>query len=203
MSHSTLSPSPDAVLDPEADFVATDNRATTDMLLRYLALFAAWIATCGSLFFSLVLGWQPCTLCWYQRILMYPIGIVLLMGLLRRDSRVYTYVLPLSLIGATTSLYHYALQKTDWLPTPSCEVGVPCTVDYINWLGFITIPFLALVAFLIITIAMLGVWMLRDSATTDDGDTAIPAADVPHDRLIAVGISGLVIVLFFVLGKLY
>src|SRR6476659_3752234 len=52
---------------------------------RHIALFAAWIATCGSLFFSEVLGWRPCVLCWYQRILMYPLAILLAIGIMRRD----------------------------------------------------------------------------------------------------------------------
>jgi disulfide bond formation protein DsbB len=121
---------------------------------RSVALLAAWIATCGSLFFSEVLHWTPCVLCWYQRILMYPLSIVLTVGLLRRDRGMHLYVLPFSLIGACVSLYHYLLQKTDWLPPPACSIGVPCNVDYINVFGFITIPFLALTAFLIISLAV-------------------------------------------------
>src|SRR5689334_10749569 len=66
---------------------------------RHVALLAAWIAMCGSLFFSEVLGWQPCILCWYQRILMYPLAILLALGIVRRDRGLHTYVLPFSIGG--------------------------------------------------------------------------------------------------------
>ena len=121
---------------------------------RHIALLAAWTALCGSLFFSEVLGYIPCTLCWYQRILMYPLGIVIAIGILRRDTALHLYVLPLSLLGACVSLYHYLLIKTDLFPPPACSSGVPCTVDYIDWFGFINIPFMALTAFLIVALMM-------------------------------------------------
>jgi disulfide bond formation protein DsbB len=135
---------------------------------RHIALLAAWIATCGSLFFSEVLGWRPCVLCWYQRILMYPLAILLAIGITRRDRGLHVYVLPFSIAGIGVSLYHYLLIKTDWFPPPACAVDVPCTVDYLNWLGFINIPFLALAAFLIITCMMLIFAWLQPLATTDD-----------------------------------
>jgi disulfide bond formation protein DsbB len=138
---------------------------------RHIALLAAWIATCGSLFFSEVLRWQPCVLCWYQRILMYPLAILLAIGIVRRDRGLHVYVLPFSIAGIGVSLYHYLLIKTDWLPPPACTVGVPCTVDYLNWFGFINIPFLALTAFLIITCMMLTfAWLQPLTASAVDGE---------------------------------
>ena len=138
---------------------------------RHIALLAAWIATCGSLFFSEVLRWQPCILCWYQRILMYPLAILLAIGIVRRDRGLHVYVLPFSIAGIGVSLYHYLLIKTDWLPPPACTVGVPCTVDYLNWFGFINIPFLALTAFLIITCMMLTfAWLQPLTASAVDGE---------------------------------
>jgi disulfide bond formation protein DsbB len=121
---------------------------------RHLALLQATVATCGSLFMSEALGWPPCVLCWYQRILMYPLVFLILIGILRRDRGLHLYVLPLSLFGACTSLYHYLLVKTDWLPPPPCVDGIPCTVDYLDILGFINVPFMALTAFLIISFLM-------------------------------------------------
>jgi disulfide bond formation protein DsbB len=121
---------------------------------RYVALLAACLATAGSLFFSEVLGWVPCTLCWYQRILMYPLTVLIAVGILRRDAGLPLLVLPFSLAGSAMSLYHYLLIKTDWFPPPPCRAGVPCTVDYIDIFGFINIPFLALTAFLIITLML-------------------------------------------------
>jgi disulfide bond formation protein DsbB len=120
-----------------------------------VALLAAWIAMLGSLYFSEVAGFVPCKLCWIQRILMYPLTIILLVAMLRRDDGVPTYVLPFSLLGIGVSTYHYLLQKTDlFTESTVCSGGVPCSIAYINWLGFITIPFLALTAFVIITISM-------------------------------------------------
>jgi disulfide bond formation protein DsbB len=150
-------------LDDPVDFLGVTS--------RHIALFAAWTATCGSLFFSEVLGWQPCVLCWYQRILMYPLAIVLAIGIIRHDRALHLYVLPFSIAGMGVSLYHYLLIKTDWLPPPACAVAVPCTVDYLNWFGFITIPFLALTAFLIITCMMLTfAWLAPLAAADRDGE---------------------------------
>ncbi len=121
----------------------------------YIALLAAWVAMMGSLYFSEVAGYIPCTLCWYQRILMYPLAGIIAIGLLRRDRGLPFYILPFSLLGIGFSTYHYLLQKTDIFGTTICKVGVPCTAIWINWLGFITIPFLALTAFIIITLMAL------------------------------------------------
>ena len=119
----------------------------------YIALLTAWIAMCGSLYFSEVNGFVPCTLCWYQRILMYPLTLVLGVGLLRRDWHLPYYVLPFSVFGLGMSTYHYLLEKTNIFDaSTACRQGASCTTQWINWYGFITIPFLALVAFLIITI---------------------------------------------------
>lgn len=119
----------------------------------HIALLAAWIAMLGSLYFSEVAHYIPCTLCWYQRILMYPLAVILAIGLLRRDENTPLLVLPFSILGIGVSTYHVLLEKTDWFSgAATCQVGVPCTVLWINWFGFITIPFLALIAFLVITV---------------------------------------------------
>ncbi|WP_456276147.1 disulfide oxidoreductase [Bacillus sp. AK128] len=129
--------------------------------------FASWaisvIATMGSLFFSEVLKYIPCELCWYQRIFMYP--LVLLMGtaLVKKEYKSLSiYVLPFSIIGGAISLYHYSIQKIDLMADASISCGVvPCTGEYINWLGFITIPFLALTAFTAITILQIMILKIR------------------------------------------
>jgi disulfide bond formation protein DsbB len=141
---------------------------------RHIALLAAWIATCGSLFISEVIGWQPCLLCWYQRIAMYPLALILPIGILRRDRGLHLYALPLALLGAPISLYHYLLIKTNLFPPPPCTVGIPCTVDYINWFGFINIPFLALTAFLIVIVMMAASALI--SAPEEDAAADAPAA---------------------------
>lgn len=118
-------------------------------------MFASWgvalIATAGSLFFSEVLKYIPCNLCWYQRILMYPLVILLGVASAKKDYHISLYALILSSLGGLISLYHYLIQKVPALHELGNACGiVPCNTDYINWLGFITIPFLALVAFVLI-----------------------------------------------------
>lgn len=121
-----------------------------------LAWLTAILAMAGSLFFSERMGFIPCTLCWYQRILMYPLVFFLGIAFYRNDRDIYKYVLPISVIGMAVSSYHYALQKIPSMHEFSaCTSGVPCSGQYINWFGFVTIPFLALIAFTIITIMML------------------------------------------------
>ncbi|MFJ7934681.1 disulfide oxidoreductase [Sporosarcina sp. NPDC096371] len=121
-----------------------------------LAWLTSIIAMVGSLFFSERMGFSPCTFCWYQRILMYPLVIFLGIAFYRNDRTIYRYVLPVSFIGMLVAGYHYALQKIPSLHEFStCTNGVPCSGQYINWFGFITIPFLSFVAFMMISIFML------------------------------------------------
>ncbi len=148
----------------------------------YIALLAAWTAMMGSLYFSEVRGFIPCELCWYQRILMYPLAGVIALGILRWDPHLPYLVLPFSLLGQGVSTYHYLLQKTDLFTTGACTVGVPCSTTWINWFGFITIPFLAMVAFLIITLAMLVA--LSQETPAPDTDPAWH----PRELLPVVGI---------------
>jgi len=132
----------------------------------YWAWLVAIAATVGSLYFSEVRMFVPCALCWWQRILMYPLVVVLGVATFRQDLSAWRTALPLSLIGLGTATYHYLLQKVPGLAPPaSCASGVPCNMQYIDWFGFVTIPFLAGVAFLIITIAMLRLaWTERSEA---------------------------------------
>ena len=124
-----------------------------------LAWITSIIAMVGSLFFSERMGFIPCTLCWYQRILMYPLVVFLGIAFYRNDREIYKYILPISIIGILMSSYHYALQKIPSMHEfSSCTSGVPCTGQYINWFGFVTIPFLALIAFIFITIMMFILW---------------------------------------------
>ncbi len=140
-------------LTAQAPRTLTQERSLESYAL-YFALLVAWVATLGSLYFSEVRGYAPCTWCWYQRILMYPMALILPVGLLRRDAQLPYYTLAFSLLGMTASTYHYLLQKTTWFSAGTfCTGGVPCNLAYINWFGFITIPFLALIAFTLILFA--------------------------------------------------
>jgi disulfide bond formation protein DsbB len=141
------------------EYTALKNFSYTDFFYRstlYLALAVALTAMLGSLYFSEVRGYLPCNLCWYQRILMYPLVVVLTVGLLRQDINLPYYVLPLSLFGQGIATYHYLLEKTNIFAAPTtCQEGIPCTTPWINWMGFITIPFLAMSAFFLITVLCL------------------------------------------------
>jgi disulfide bond formation protein DsbB len=120
----------------------------------YFAWIIAIIATCSSLYLSEVMGFLPCKLCWYQRICMYPLVLLLGVAVFKKDKGVIKYALPLSIIGGCTSIYHYLIQRFPSLESIApCRGGmeVPCNVDYLNWYGFITIPLLALIAFVFIT----------------------------------------------------
>jgi disulfide bond formation protein DsbB len=117
---------------------------------------AAWamalIATMGSLYFSEVMHLPPCVLCWYQRIAMYPLVAILAVGILRKDKGVAVYALPPVLVGLGISIYHNLLY---WKILPEsvapCTLGVSCTTKFFEWFGFITIPFLSLTAFVVLT----------------------------------------------------
>ncbi|QED49421.1 disulfide oxidoreductase [Cytobacillus dafuensis] len=126
-----------------------------NQIYLYIAWIVSIIATLGSLYFSEIRGFIPCELCWYQRILMYPLALILGIGTFQNDFSVKKFVLPLAFIGWCISFYHYLVQKVPGFAeiTP-CVNGVPCSAQYINWFGFITIPFLALTAFTMIIILM-------------------------------------------------
>ncbi len=131
-------------------------KSTFQDYILYLAWIVSLVATLGSLYFSEIKGFIPCELCWYQRILMYPLVIILGIAVFDQNKKIKKYVLPFSVIGMGVSFYHYLIQKVPGLAAVKpCVGGVPCNGQYINWLGFITIPFLALIAFVFITVLML------------------------------------------------
>ncbi len=113
-------------------------------------------ATLGSLYYSEIKGYIPCTLCWVQRIFMYPIVLIGLVALIQKNGKIAWTTAAFSFIGGCISLYHYGIQKLAFLQesAPSCG-AVSCTGQYVNYFGFVTIPLMALVAFAIIFIASL------------------------------------------------
>ncbi len=129
----------------------------------YLAWLVAIVATAGSLYFSEVRHFIPCTYCWYQRILMYPLVIILGIASYRQDKDIAIYTLPLSILGAGIAFYHYLGQKVpDIFSSGGCSTAVPCSYMYINWWGFVTIPFLSLVAFILISVFMVALVQTRN-----------------------------------------
>jgi disulfide bond formation protein DsbB len=132
----------------------------------YLAFGTALAAMLGSLYYSEIAGFVPCTLCWYQRILMYPLTLILLVGLIKQDGNLPDYVLPFSVLGMGFSTYHYLIQVGVIGHSTVCQVGIPCDLRWVNYFGFVTIPFMALTAFTIITILMaLTKWAGRSAGT--------------------------------------
>lgn len=109
------------------------------------------VATLGSLYFSEIRGYEPCKMCWIQRIFMYPIVLMTTIAFIQKNAKIALTTAVFSIMGGSVSLYHYGIQKIDFLSesAPACGM-VSCTGQYINWLGFITIPFLALTAFILI-----------------------------------------------------
>lgn len=124
--------------------------------ILYIAWSCSLLATLGSLYFSEIQNFPPCILCWYQRIAMFPLLIILTVGILIKDVKVHLYILPLSIIGFIISIYHnllyYKIIPENISP---CIQGVSCTTKYIEWFGFITIPLLSLLSFAIIIFCMM------------------------------------------------
>lgn len=123
-------------------------------------LYAAWIivlmGTVGSLFFSEVMNLPPCALCWYQRIALYPLVLIIGTGIVMHDGkRLKYYALPICLAGLAIALYHNLLYY-GVIPetiTP-CAEGVSCTSKQIEWFGFITIPLLSLASFVVTALCL-------------------------------------------------
>jgi disulfide bond formation protein DsbB len=131
------------------------NFSGINAILPYLVWLAALVATAGSLFFSEVMELPPCVLCWYQRIAMYPLVLIVGTGVAMRDPRWKIYSLPLALVGLAISIYHNLLYYGA-IPesiTP-CRQGISCTTVQIEWLGFINIPSMALTAFIMVCTLM-------------------------------------------------
>lgn len=125
--------------------------------------FISWatsiVATFGSLYFSEIKHFEPCDLCWYQRIFMYPMTILLGIAYVKKDWHMSLYAIVLSGIGGIISIYHYSLQKLNFAGDAPLFCGrTPCTAQYIDWFGFITIPLLALTAFIIIFYTNFVIW---------------------------------------------
>jgi disulfide bond formation protein DsbB len=121
-----------------------------------LALVVAIVSTTGSLWFSYGAHFVPCTLCWYQRICMYPLVPLLAVGLWLRDARVRVYAGVLAIIGLGISSYHILLERMPSLEGSVCERSNPCTLIWVERFGYLTIPTMAASAFaLIITCALL------------------------------------------------
>lgn len=116
----------------------------------WLAWLIAAVATAGSLYFSENANLVPCKLCWFQRIAMYPLALLLLIAAIRRDTGIRRYAVPLASVGALISSYHYLIEWRPSLGTGSCDITAPCTVAWFRQFGFISLPLMALSGFVAI-----------------------------------------------------
>jgi disulfide bond formation protein DsbB len=138
--------------------------------LQRIAQAAPWLANLvvatamvGSLYFSESAHFEPCKLCWYQRIAMYSLVVVLLVGNLRRDRNVAWYAVPLAGIGIVISIYHYLIEWYPQLESGSCSLTTPCTAVWFREFGFISLSFMAMCGFAAVLALML-----------------LPPKDAPH-----------------------
>ncbi len=128
-----------------------------DLLKGYELTFgaiAAGTATFGSLYLSEIENLIPCTDCWYQRIAMYPIFVILAIAAVRKDTSVRLYSSVLAVIGSVIAIYHYLIQWFPELEGTSCTTAIPCTFAWFRVFGFISIPYMALSAFTLVLVMM-------------------------------------------------
>ena len=127
------------------------NQKDTNWNILFLCWLLVSVSALGSLFFSYVMEFAPCVLCWYQRIFLFPLVLILAIGLFPFDKKVVKYALPLAIAGWLTAVYHNLLYA-GIIPESiqPCSKGVSCTEEYINLFGFLSIPMLSLLSFSII-----------------------------------------------------
>ena len=132
-----------------------DQGANSTWMIVFICWIIACVSTLGSLFFSEIMEFAPCALCWYQRIFMFPLVFILLVGLFPFDKNIIRYALPLALTGWGFAFYHYLLYS-GFIPESlqPCSQGVSCSETYIDLFGFLTIPMLSLISFTIIIVLL-------------------------------------------------
>lgn len=133
----------------------TSENAQTGWNLIFACWIIACVATLGSLFMSEIMGMKPCVLCWWQRIFMYPLVVILLVGMYPLDRNIVRYALPLAVIGGLFAVYHYLLYM-DIIPESlaPCDQDASCKDVNLEIFGFITIPMLSIVSYTVIIILL-------------------------------------------------
>jgi len=132
------------------------NQKSSSWNILFLCWLVVTVSAMGSLFFSYVMGFAPCVLCWYQRIFLFPLVIILAVGLFPFDKYVVKYALPLAIAGWLTAFYHNLLYA-GIIPESiqPCSQGVSCTEEYIDLFGFLSIPMLSLLSFSTIIVLLI------------------------------------------------
>ena len=128
-----------------------DQTSNLNWTIIFICWFIASVSTLGSLFFSEIMEFAPCALCWYQRIFMFPLVLILLVGLFPFDKSIIKYALPLASAGWGFAFYHFLLYS-GFIPESiqPCSQGVSCSETYLDLFGFLTIPILSLLSFSIL-----------------------------------------------------
>lgn len=130
--------------------------SSSKLNILYAAFLIATLAIFGSLYFSEVLNFVPCSLCWYQRIMMYPLVIIFALGIILKEKRIHLYALPFSVLGILIAIYHNLIYyKIIPEATTACNLQAPCGIRQLELFGFITIPLLSLISFIMLTILMI------------------------------------------------
>lgn len=137
-----------------------------------LAALVATTATLGSLYFSEVHELVPCRLCWFQRICMYPLALVLGIGAWRRDRGVRWYAVPLAVVGLAISVYHYLIEWFPNLEAGECDLTAPCTVPYFRGFGFASLAFMAMCGFAAV-LALLSIPSQEPTHGNQDADDPV------------------------------
>lgn len=134
----------------------SDPTSNSNWTILFICWIIAAVSTIGSVFFSFVMEFAPCVLCWYQRIFLFPLVIILAIGLFPFDKNVVKYAFPLAIAGWLTAVYHNLIYaKIIPESIQPCTQGVSCTEEYINLFGFLSIPMLALLSFSIIIVFLI------------------------------------------------
>jgi disulfide bond formation protein DsbB/mono/diheme cytochrome c family protein len=169
-------------------------------MFMYAALIAACVATAGSLYMSETLGWIPCIWCWYQRIAMYPLAVLLTVGIMRRDRNVAKYALWLAVPGALAAVWHILIQKVPRIALLyPCRSSSPCSSDSLWSLGIFpdgfTVPMLALIAFVTIVVVCVAVLLRKpelDRAETEGFSPRLLAPVVVAPIVLMFGIAAFI-----------
>ncbi len=125
-----------------------DQASNSNWTIIFICWIVASVLTLVSLFFIEIREFPPCALCWYQRVFMFPLVLIFLVGLFPFDKSIIKYALPLALVGWGFALYHYLLYS-GFIPESiqPCSQGVSCSETYLDLFGFLTIPMLSLISF--------------------------------------------------------
>ena len=174
-----------AVLCALAALVSPNARAAVTSWARAVApqsVVFAWIVatvtTLGSLYYSEHAGFLPCELCWYQRIVMYPLVIVLGVAALRKDRAVWITGLVFVVIGAPLSLYHWLVERVPaFAESSSCSAITPCSTPYFEKLGFVTLAWMAMSSFLLIGVLMVCTSLGTRDRVGDPSTGTVPAME--------------------------